>query len=935
MLMPARLVMIVATAIPVSLAAQTALTVEGWVFDEDGAPIAHADVSALDVATGERREVVTRANGAFRILALSPGRYRLAASALGYAPGVQIAELVLGQRTELRFELRIAAVALEPIEVRTERAPTTEVTRSSVSTAVVEQEIRNLPLSHRSAMGLAALAPGIRSFRPLGGRTQPAAGALRPERFVNFYMDGVPLKNLFDGNLVGFTQPGSQLPGDALKEFRVYLHPYDAAYTGGAAFVLSALSHRGTNETQGSFFGALQPSRLVSDNSFLRAQPNFGDADFERLQVGGTLRGPIVKKRLFYAASYELSHTTNYVAVVPGRPDFNPGLWDQHAGVFEAPQRNHTSIFRLTYTPTDEQTFDAIASARHITSESQFGRAIAHGGAIRDVHDIHTVNLRHRWLATPRLANELSLQLVRWSYVGRALAPQPIRVYPSLQLGGGGGFQVDEQHIRLVNRLTRGIDDWHGSHLLNAGVEVARVSIGHFLANLERGRFDFLTDTSSLPRVARISVGLNQPGSVEEAFTSAAGWVLGAYLNDEWRPIRTLTLNLGLRYDADFGLLNNDFTVPWAADPELAAMPELQRHLNRGERGNDLDNISPRISLSWDLFDRRRTFLRGGFGIMYDRIPVFLAFQERRQSSWRTYVFNDPGTVDPEALRQRVASGEGRLASFTLLANDMDAPENRQWSIGVGHQFTPALALNADYVSQDVRNLFARVNVNWLDRSTSPPQRALSSRHGDIFLADDFARGRYRALLTQLTYQPDAELRLNLAYTLASAKADWDVENQNVPAATAGQFYVMQRISGDERHRLVLSGFGPLPYHAVLSIIATLASPRPYLGRVGQDINQNDFPLDDWLDARRYLVPQNRWRNWYRVVDVRLMRAFSLIRGTRMQGTVEVFNLFNAENYSSYDGRQRTPTGEANLTFRQPDQVFGTRQVQVGVRVEF
>jgi hypothetical protein len=121
----------------------------------------------------------------------------------------------------------------------------------------------------------------------------------------------------------------------------------------------------------------------------------------------------------------------------------------------------------------------------------------------------------------------------------------------------------------------------------------------------------------------------------------------------------------------------------------------------------------------------------------------------------------------------------------------------------------------------------------------------------------------------------------------------------------------------------------------VLSIIATLASPRPYLGRVGQDINQNDFPLDDWLDARRYLVPQNRWRNWYRVVDVRLMRAFSLIRGTRMQGTVEVFNLFNAENYSSYDGRQRTPTGEANLTFRQPDQVFGTRQVQVGVRVEF
>jgi hypothetical protein len=464
-------------------------------------------------------------------------------------------------------------------------------------------------------------------------------------------------------------------------------------------------------------------------------------------------------------------------------------------------------------------------------------------------------------------------------------------------------------------------------------VEIARVSIANFFPFLGRGRFDFQFDSSTVPRQARMSIGSMHPESERDARIAAAGWVTGVYLNHEWRPAPNLVLNLGLRHDAEINLLNNDFEVPWVDDPELTANPTLQRYLNRGDRRNDLNNFSPRAAFSWDVLADGRTFLRGGFGIIHDRIPSFIAFQERSAATWRTYTFEQPGTADPEVLRQRALAGEG-VVSVTLIANDMDTPRNRQWSIGFGREIKPSLTLQLDFIHQDVSNLFAEMNLNWLDRSGSVPRRALSERHGDIVVWDDFARARYRALLGQLTYQPHSQLRVNLAYTLGHAEAEWDGANQSVPAAAAQQFYVMQRTSGDERHRFVLSGLIPLPLATRLALLATVASPRPYRAFVGQDLNLNAFPFDDWIDGRRYLEPPGAWNHWYRVLDVRLARPFPLAGGLRGSLIAEAYNVFNSENYSTYQGRQLLE-GADNINFRQPDGVFGTRQLQLGARVEF
>jgi hypothetical protein len=265
----------------------------------------------------------------------------------------------------------------------------------------------------------------------------------------------------------------------------------------------------------------------------------------------------------------------------------------------------------------------------------------------------------------------------------------------------------------------------------------------------------------------------------------------------------------------------------------------------------------------------------------------------------------------------------------------MDVPENRQWSVGVGAQLTRRVALNVDYIDQHVRHLYAPVNLNWQDASTTPSKRVLSSAYGNITAWGDFAQARYRALLTTVSYNRDTTLRLTLAHTLGSAKADWDVVTNAVPVTVASQYYVMQRTSNDERNRFVVSGSALLRYGLGLSAIATAASPRPYRTNLGQDLNKNIAVDDDWIDGSRYRVPADTWKNWYRVLDLRLTRKIGVARGAQLAVIAEAFNVFNSQNYSGYFGTQRTATGVPRPDFGTPSGILATRQVQVGSKVQF
>nr|MCU0636890.1 carboxypeptidase-like regulatory domain-containing protein [Gemmatimonadaceae bacterium] len=298
-------------------AAQNTITLEGVVTAaDDGSPLAGAQLAVTNILSGEKRLATTRPTGEFRILGLFSGRYEVTVRLLGYKPAADTVQLVLGQRARLAIALEKGAAEITGITVSATKFKEVEVQRLSVSAPILKEEIENLPLNARGVMNLAGVAPGIRSYAPQQGRALPSAGGAPDLRFINLYMDGVEMKSLFNGNLVGIPQTGSPIPQEGLEEFRVYLNPYDAEYTRAGSYVISAVSRRGGNKWEGSGFGFFQNADAIARTFFQRVAgtvaPNFG-----RQQIGANLRGPLIKDKLFLSASYEGTLTDSYIDVIP------------------------------------------------------------------------------------------------------------------------------------------------------------------------------------------------------------------------------------------------------------------------------------------------------------------------------------------------------------------------------------------------------------------------------------------------------------------------------------------------------------------------------------------------------------------------------------------------------------------------------------------
>ena len=152
--------------------------------------------------------------------------------------------------------------------------------------------------------------------------------------------------------------------------------------------------------------------------------------------------------------------------MVPGRPAFNPDIWQQYAGAFKAPNTNHTGFARLTWDATRGAQLRLHGSTRYLNGESNFGGTVSQDGGITQKYIINTAQVRHRWLASPNLVNEFSLQYVGWYHNEGPLVPGVTRQYPNIRFGTNTfPLELREKHYRVVNRSTYNINDLGGSLL--------------------------------------------------------------------------------------------------------------------------------------------------------------------------------------------------------------------------------------------------------------------------------------------------------------------------------------------------------------------------------------------------------------------------------------------------------------------------------------
>ncbi|MGA3177154.1 MAG: TonB-dependent receptor [Candidatus Acidiferrum sp.] len=149
-----------------------------------------------------------------------------------------------------------------------------------------------------------------------------------------------------------------------------------------------------------------------------------------------------------------------------------------------------------------------------------------------------------------------------------------------------------------------------GKHDIKFGYEFRRTSISQIFNRTFRGRLKFLSLDSFLAGIPD-NGGTQGIGSTNRnTFENSQAF----YLQDSYRLTRSLTVNLGLRYDY-FGLVQEKHDMFTNVDPTTGIVsPVGSGRLYQP----DYNNLAPRLSVAWDVNGKGKTVVRAGYGIFYD-----------------------------------------------------------------------------------------------------------------------------------------------------------------------------------------------------------------------------------------------------------------------------------------------------------------------------
>jgi hypothetical protein len=279
-----------------SVNAQTGTTgISGTVTDAQGATIAGATVTLIDLEKGFSRNVVTNESGKYNFAGILPGTFNLEIEMSGFKKYVQTGvQAAIDNPIEVNVKLEVGNVG-ETVTVTADTIDSIVNTQdATIGNNFQSAQIQQLPTDSRNVNILLSLQPGVtREGYVNGGRSDQA----------NITLDGIDVNDQQQNP--AFTSV-LRISAEAVDEFRITTSNPNANQGRSSGAQISLLTKTGSNDFRGVAFWT--PRRTFgSANSFINNRNPDGEPrpNINRDVYGGVIGGPIVKDRLFFFYSYE------------------------------------------------------------------------------------------------------------------------------------------------------------------------------------------------------------------------------------------------------------------------------------------------------------------------------------------------------------------------------------------------------------------------------------------------------------------------------------------------------------------------------------------------------------------------------------------------------------------------------------------------------
>lgn len=991
-------------------------TIAGTVTDPTGAVVPGASVTIANTGTGAQRTLQTDANGNFVASAMPFGTYVVSATAKGFGE-TKSQSLVLNVGAAVHVELKLAvATTQEQVQV-TGTATTVDTTTTTAGTTLSANQIANLPVNGRDVSNFLEIAPG--SVGSTGFFQGSVNGQENIFTGLNVTLDG---QNATRGDINGFLDTEGQEQAritrssvDSIQEIDFSNSGYSAEVGHSLGPQMNIITKSGTNAFHGTLFEFFRNDALDAKDYFEKALSS-PTQPLRMNQFGGNLGGPIVPNKLFFFVNYEgvRQHITNINALyeIPSayvRSQFNaamqpvlaqmaplpagctsipapascavPGTQDSgnpSAGadlVFDPAAlpsilREDTGSVRVDY---DLSSVDHIMFRYNINdSLTNYTFGLNQGQVSPQALRTQLGKVDWTHIFSPSLLNEFSVAYNRFYSDTNSNTPTPLAGFSGFftNLGALPGPNTFNQITPFnIFEVFENVTKTAGSHTLKFGTQIRVNRQNEWLRPQQTYLFGSFSDLEHDNPFVLSKIGF--PGFLG---IRDSNWDF--YVQDDWRVTRTLTLNLGLRYD---------YNTVWSEQHDRQQNFDFATQsflpANQAAYNVPKTDFAPRIGFAWDPFGQGKTVIHGYGGLFY--MPMQFGFGLTTNipaySSYSVNVFQaifatPPFSIAYPSPNPPLPAGTQNVSIFPRNPKD---PYSMNWLFGIQQQVARDTVLTVNYTGNGDRHMqagvaFAAMNLNPANYATQA--RPLSGFASENLDADELSSS-YNALQVQLrrtvgqlaleanyTYSHEIDDMVNvfggwsnpMIPTLDRGNGDWDVRHNftssvvySLPGLSNSSGLVrgilggwqvssiFQARSGLPENIQLVSGFFGIPMrpdHVSGQSVWLPNHSWPY-----SSYNPSAFQLESNYDGTPGGVTGNFGRNALRGPrffqwDFSIMKDFPVTERFRVQFRTDIFNLLNHPNFANPDGGicsavfAETPTSPAacvpNTNFGQVGQTI-------------